>query len=413
MMYRLLVLLLTVTLQQLSAQPPPPVLQPDSLRSRIAHSHLLLQAYTLKAQAYRLNAGAALAWTPPVIGAGTFMIPWSARYVYNDIALGSRIIQAEQEIPHPGRLRARYQYLAFQADRVLTAQLILLHQLHFTARQQYIRRVMALQKAAILRRQEQVLFFLRQVALVRLPYRQAQVADVSMADARLTGVRTRIPMEEALAAGCKARLSSLLSLPGNFTTDSLYAPVFIPGHTDTASLAKTNRDTYQLEEAIRAQYLNRKALRQEQKPDFKVGFYQFFPLSPLVPNSFNIMAGIRIPLAPWAAGYHRRKARAIEATIAALAQQRTELLQQTHARLVALEQDIRVLQQRIYGTSEKIIPLLQQALEADMARYRENRLGLPAVLHSLEAVTIMEGQLLDYRQQLYEMIAVYDRQLYR
>ncbi|QJB30966.1 TolC family protein [Chitinophaga oryzae] len=412
MRYRLLVFLLLIALQKSGAQSAP-VLQPDSMLSRIAHSHLLLQANTLRAQAYRLSAGAALAWAPPVVGAGTFMIPWSARYVYNDVALGSRIVQVEQEIPHPGRLRARYRYLAFQTDMVQTAQTILLHRLHFTARQQYIHRVMALQKAAVLQRQEQVLSFLHQVALVRLPYRQAQVADVSMAAARLTEVRTRIRLEEALAAGSKARLCSLLSLPEDFTTDSLYAPVFTPGHTDTVSLARTNQEVYQLEEAIRWQYLNRKALRQEQKPDFKAGFYQFFPLSPLVPNSFNIMAGIRIPLAPWAAGYHRRKARAIQADIAALTEQRTNLLQQTQARLAALERDIRDLQQRVYGMSEKIIPLLQQALEADMARYRENRLDLATVLRSLEAVTIMELQLREYRQQLYEMIAVYDWQLYR
>lgn len=412
MTYRLLALLLIVNLQTSNAQPAP-VLPPDSMLSRITNSHPLLQAYTLRVQAYRLNAGAALAWAPPVVGAGTFMIPWSARYVYNDIALGSRIVQAEQDIPHPGRRRARYQYLSFQANRMLTAQTILLHRLHFTARQQYIRRVMALQKAAVLRRQEQVLSFLHQVALVRLPYRQASVADVSMAAARLAEVRTRVRMEEALAAGCKARLSSLLSMPENFTTDSLYAPVFTPGHTDTASLAKTNRDIYQLEEAIQWQYLGRKVLRQEQKPDFKIGFYQFFPLSPLVPNSFNIMAGIRIPLAPWAAGYHRRKARAIHADIAALAQQRADLLRQTQARLAAQEQDISVLQQRIDGMNEKIIPLLQQALEADMARYQENRLDLATVLRSLEAVTIMELQLRDNRQQLYESIAVYDWQLYR
>lgn len=412
MRYRLSVLLLMISLQQLKAQPAP-VLRPDSMLARIADHHLLLQAYSLRAQAYRLNAGAALAWTPPVIGAGTFMIPWSARYVYNDVALGSRIVQAEQEIPSPARLRARYQYLAFRADMEQTARTILLHQLHFTARQQYIRRVMALQKAAILRRQEQVLSFLHQIALVRLPYRQAQVADVSMAEARLTEVRARVSAATALAAACTARLSSLLSLPGNTTTDSLYAPAFTPGATDTASLATANQQVHQLEQAIQWRYLGKKALRLEQKPDVKIGFYQFFPLSPLVPNSFNIMAGIRIPLAPWAAGYHRRKARAIQTEIAALAQQRTALLQETQALLAAQEQDIRVLQRRIYGVDEKIIPALQQALEADIVRYQENRLDLPAVLRSLEAVITMEAQLLDYRQQLYEMIADYDRQLYR
>ncbi|MBC9915363.1 hypothetical protein [Chitinophaga varians] len=412
MAFRLLVIFLIATLQRLHAQPAP-VLPPDSMLPRIARSHLLLQAYTLRAQAYRLSAAAALAWAPPVVGAGTFMIPWSARRVYNDIALGSSIIQAEQEIPHPAQLRSRYQYLAFQANMELTAKAIALHQLHFTARQQYIRQVMALRKAATLRHQEQILSFLHQIAMARLPYRQAQPADVSTAVVQLSVVHNRILSQEALAAGCEARLSSLLPLSVPLATDSNYMPVFTPGHTDTASLALANKRIYQLEEAIQWQYLGRKLLRWEQQPGFNIGFYQFFPVSPLVPNSFNIMAGIRIPLAPWAAGYHRRKAQAIAANIVSLAQQRTALLQQTQARLTTLEHDIHIQQQRIYGITGKILPALQLALEADIARYQENRLDLTTVLRSMEAVTTMEVLLHDYRQQLYEMIITYDWLLYR
>lgn len=412
MRYRLLVIFLIVTLQRLNAQPAP-VLPPDSMLPRITRSHLLLQAYAMSAQAYRWRAHSALAWAPPVVGAGTFMIPWSARRVYNDIALGSRIVQAEQAIPHPAKLRSRYQYLAFEANMALTAQTIALNRLHYSARQQYIRHVAALQKAAALRRQEQVLSFIHQVALARLPYRQAQVAAVSTAAARLTAVSDDIRTQESLAAGTRARLSSLLYLTGPFTTDSSYTPAFTPGNTDTVSLAQANKQVYQLEEAIRWRYLEQKAVRQEQRPDFNIGFYQFFPVSPLVPNNFNIMVGIRIPLAPWAAGYYRRKTQAIGADIAALAQQRSALLQQTQVRLTVLEQDIRIQQQRIYGITGKILPALQHALEADMARYQENRLDLATVLRSLEAACAMEVQLCDYRQQLYEMIIAYDQLLYR
>ncbi|MBC9928881.1 hypothetical protein [Chitinophaga qingshengii] len=159
MRWSILTIWLMVSLQRLYAQPAP-VLPADSLLPRIARNHLLLQAYTMRAQACRLYAGTALAWEPPVAGAGVFMIPWSARLVYNDIALGSWLFQAGQTIPHPALQRARYRHLAFQADMVLTARAVVLQQLHVRARLLYIRWAIALQKIRVWRRQEATLSFI-------------------------------------------------------------------------------------------------------------------------------------------------------------------------------------------------------------------------------------------------------------
>lgn len=404
----ILTIWLLVIFQRLYAQPAP-VLPADSLLPLITRNSLLLQAYTMRAQACRLNAGTALAWAPTVAGAGTFMIPYSARFVYNDVALGSWLFQAAQAIPSFGQQRARYRYLAFQADMALTSGAVVVQQQYVKARLQYIRWVMALHKIRVWRRQEAVLSFIHRVALSRLAYRQSHIEDINTTAMQVTETQLRINATAAQAASMEVQLRGLLRQPDHFTADSSYAPVFRPGNKDTAILATTNKQLYQLEEAIQWQYLGREALRRERKPGIHIGFYQFFPLSPLVPNSFTVMAGIRIPLG---AGYYRRRERAISARISTLAQQRTSLLIQTQTRLTTLEADIRVTQQRINGITSKILPALEQTLEAAIARYQENKLELTAVLRSLEALTIMEAQLLDYRQQLYEMVTIYDGQLY-
>ncbi|MBC9928882.1 hypothetical protein [Chitinophaga qingshengii] len=236
------------------------------------------------------------------------------------------------------------------------------------------------------------------------------MSDASTAAAQITETHHRIMVAEALAASMEVQLRSMLYLPDHFSADSSYAPVFTPCAIDTVMLATVNRQIYQLEEAIQWQYLGKEVLRKERKPGIHIGFYQFLPLSPLVPNSFNAMAGIRIPLSP---GYYRRRERAIAANITALVQQRNTMLVQTQAWLTTQETDIRVTQERIYGITGKILPALEQVLDANIERYRENRLELIPVLRSLEAVTTMEAQLQDYRQQLYEMIIAYDGKLYR
>jgi cobalt-zinc-cadmium efflux system outer membrane protein len=71
------------------------------------------------------------------------------------------------------------------------------------------------------------------------------------------------------------------------------------------------------------------------------------------------------------------------------------------------------MQKRITAMEEKIIPALKKTMDADFLNYQENKLQLPAVINSWEALTMMQINVLDEKMKLYKMIVDYEKEIYR
>jgi hypothetical protein len=75
--------------------------------------------------------------------------------------------------------------------------------------------------------------------------------------------------------------------------------------------------------------------------------------------------------------------------------------------------EIQSMQKRIDAMESKIIPALQKSLDVNFLNYRENKMELPEVIDSWEALTMMQTSVLDEKLKLYLMIADYEKELYR
>ena len=400
---------------QLIAQQPR-VLTLDSILQRIDANNLQLQTYDLRAEAYKYSADAATAWMPPMVGFGTFMTPYPGQTLMEARDKGQLMLRIEQDIPNTSKLNAKKRYIESQGNIERSGRGVTLNELKAQAKLLYFTWLVAQERISILRQNEKIMETMKKIEEVRYPYNQSQLGSVYKAEARIEENRNMIRMQEGEIARARAWLNALMNQQGNeiFEIDTTYEPSFSPATSyDTASLATARTDVLRMNESIRSMELNIESMRLQRRPDFKIVFDHMPPLDKMMPTAFSVMGMVSIPIVPWSRKMYKSEIKAMEYNIQSMQKERSAMLQETQGMLYGMQYEIQSLQNRIKATEQRVIPALQKTLDVNFINYQENKLQLPAVIDSWEALTMMHASVLDDKLRLYQMIVDYEKQLYR
>jgi cobalt-zinc-cadmium efflux system outer membrane protein len=392
------------------------VLSLDSVLQRIDRNNVLLQSYDLKAQSYKYSADASTAWMAPMVGVGTFMTPYPNQIVMEPRDRGSLMLQIEQDIPNVAKLKARKKYIESQGNIERATRDITLNDFKAQAKRLYFNWLVAKQRMKVLEENEKIMVTMKKIEEVRYPYNQSQLGSVYKADAKIEENRNMIRMQEGTINKARAWLNSLMNAKGNepFEIDSTWSPVFIAAGTyDTASLSTARKDVLKMNENIRSMQLNIESMKMQRKPDFRIRFDHMYPLDAAMPNAYNVMGMISIPIVPWSSKMYKSEIKAMQFNIQSMEKERTAMLQETQGMLYGMQYEIESMQARIRGLQEKVIPALQKTLDANFIVYQENKMPLTQVIDAWEALIMMQMNVLDEKLKLYEMIVDYEKELYR
>jgi len=393
-----------------------PVLTLDSIIQRVDRNNVLLQSYGLKAESYKYSADAATAWMAPMVGVGTYMTPYPGQTVMEDRDKGSLMLQLEQDIPNPAKLNAKKRYIASQGNIELATRDITLNDFKARAKLLYYNWLIAKQRITVLRETEKIMQTMKKIEEVRYPYNQSQLSGVYRANAKIEDNRNMIRMQEGTIAKARSWLNSLMNAPGNqsFEIDTTYEPRFMQAASyDTSSLSGVRKDIVRMDASIQSMQLNIESMKHEKKPDFRIRFDHMSPLGEMMPKSYSVMGMVSIPIAPWASKMYKSGVKAMQYNVQAMEKERSAMLQETQGMLYGMQYEIQTMQQRIATMEGKVIPALQQTLDANFLNYQENKLALSNVIDSWEALAMMQSSVLDEKLKLYEMIVDYEKQLYR
>lgn len=392
------------------------VLPIDSILRRIERNNLILQSYELKATAYTYTADAATAWMPPAVGAGTFMTPYPGQKIMEARDRGNLMLEIEQEIPNAAKLRSKKRYIESQGNIERASREVTLNELKAQAKILYYNWLIAKERIDVLHENQRIMVTLKKIEEVRYPYNQSLLGGVYKSEARLGEIESMLRMQVGNIERARAGLNGLMNEPGNrpFEIDTTFQPHFAPTETyDTAKLATVRKDVLKMNEGIRSMQLNIESMNNEKKPDFSVRFNHMYPLAGVMPQAFNVIGMITIPIVPWSSKMYKSQIKAMEYNIRSMEKERSAMLQETQGTLYAMQYEIHAMHDRIYGLEEKIIPALKKSLDANFALYQENKLSLLVVIDSWEALNMMYMNLLDDKLKHYEMIVDYEKQLYR
>ncbi len=327
------------------------------------------------------------------------------------------MLQLEQDIPNPGKLNATKRYVESKAEVEFAGRAVALNELKAQAKMLYFTWLIARERIGVLKENDHIMQMMKKIEQIRYPYNQSQLSGVYKASAKIEENKNMILMQEGEISKAKAWLNSLMNLPGNqpLEIDSIRLLLsFKPElQLDTAHLASQRKDIVQMDQNIRSMKLGIDAMKAQSKPDFKIRFDHMSPLNNMMPNAYSVMGMISIPIAPWSSKMYKSEAKAMDYEVKAMEKERAGMLQESQGMLYGMQYQIQSMEKRIKGIEEKIIPSLKKTLAADFANYQENKLQIPLVINSWEALTMMQTTVLDEKMKLYQMIIDYEKELYR
>lgn len=158
---------------------------------------------------------------------------------------------------------------------------------------------------------------------------------------------------------------------------------------------------------------NIKAMRQERKPDFRIQFDHMSPFSSMMPQAFSVMGMVSIPIVPWSRKMYRSEIKSMEFNIKAMESERASMLRETQGMVYGMQAEIQSMQRRIQSIEQKVIPALQKTFDASFLVYQENKLSMTVLIENWEALNMMQLDLLDEKQKLYQMIVDYEKEIYK
>ena len=133
------------------------VLSLPEVFQKIDSNNLLLQSFGPRSESFKYKADAATAWMPPMVGIGTWQLPYPGQEIMDARDKGMLMFRAEQEIPNRAKQNETRRFIESQGDVALANRAVALNQMKSEARRQYYSWLIAVQKLKILRKNEVVL----------------------------------------------------------------------------------------------------------------------------------------------------------------------------------------------------------------------------------------------------------------
>jgi outer membrane protein, heavy metal efflux system len=305
-------------------------------------------------------------------------------------------VGASQELPYPGKLRARGEVAERDADTKQAEVELTKISITDSVKADYLQLAYLQQTLGILRQNESVLDQLIQDATAHYQVGQGMQQDVLQAQVNRTKIVKEITMHHQLMGQVQAHLKGLLSRDqgsADIVTEDLIETPLKRTSDELLSVVRQDNPEIQVDaSSIRKQDAQLASAKREGKPDFEVG-YMYQNTDRKYRDYYMFTFDVRFP----------RKAR-VNAEIAEATEKRSESQQALNAHLQ--QQLAKVQEEYVKATSDEellkeyregLIPQSDAAYRATLSAYSSNREQL---VHVLTFFTDVLSLKLEYAQTL-------------
>jgi outer membrane protein TolC len=305
-------------------------------------------------------------------------------------------VGASQELPYPGKLRARGAVAERNADTKQAEVAVTKTSIADSVKTDYLQLAYLQQTLGILRQNESVLDQLIQDATAHYQVGQGMQQDVLQAQVNRTKIVKEITMHHQLMGQVQAHLKGLLSRdqgsPDIVTEDLIETPLKRTSDELLAAVRQNNPEIQVDASSIRKQDAQLASAKRDGKPDFEVG-YMYQNTDRKYRDYYMFTFDVRFP----------RKAR-VNAEIAEATEKRSESQQTLSAHLQ--QQLAEVQQEYVKATSDEellkeyregLIPQSDAAYRATLSAYSSNR---EQFIHVLTYFSDVLSLKLEYAQTL-------------
>ncbi|MET4081768.1 cobalt-zinc-cadmium efflux system outer membrane protein [Pedobacter sp. UYP30] len=383
----------------------------DSVIGKIKSNNPGLKMYRETIKSKDALVEGASAWMAPMVGVGTFMTPYNNFSRPGGQQDGSLMLVAEQKIPNPAKLKANKAFLAQQSAVTEQAYADNFNDLRALARSTYFEISTEERGLNFLRKNLTTLQNLKKLAEIRYTYNQAGLSQIYSMEAKIYETQNKITSADAKIAIGKIKLNALMNRPKD--TDFLIDTVeygFAKSVIDNVlSLAENRSSVKMIDAQTKSLGLENRLIASEGKPEFSIQFNHMQTYNSNKTNLFSLMAGITIPIAPWAAKSYQAKLKANNFDASAMAYQKENMINNLVGMIKTQETQLTQIQKELKVYDDKILPSMTKSYETLLLSYQENKATILDVLNSWKELNDSQLEYIDLLNKYYQNFAEYGK----
>jgi outer membrane protein, heavy metal efflux system len=179
---------------------------------------------------------------------------------------------------------------------------------------------------------------------------------------------------------------------------------------DTMMIRSNRSDIKNIEETVRLYGLRRSWELSKRNPDFGIQYAHMNSLGNM-PNQFNLMGMVTIPIAPWSAKGYKANIEGLKFEQASLQKKREAIINETTGNLEKIKLSISNKKKQISMYEKNIIPALEKNFNTSLVSYEHMKEDLFMTLDAWMALKMAKIEYLDLVGELLKFQAYYERQL--
>lgn len=380
----------------------------DSITARIQSDHPELKMYTAQIKAMDTYAKGAKAWEAPQIGAGFFMTPyktalWRPDHASGYNGMGNLMIQAQQMIPNPSKLKANENYMKAMSSVEVSNRDFTQNTLMAEAKTNYIEWIILKKKQKVLQTNETLMNYIIKTSEIRYPYEQGKLNTIYKAKASLGEIKAmQLTIDNDIQLK-RIELNRLMNRNKNivFEIDTTVAVKnYELEKIDTVSISASRSDVKSIENSIAVNDYKQKYEWSKSRPDFSIQYGHMFAFGNNS-NLFTLMGMVSIPLAPWSSKMYKSTYAGLAYQKQAYQNQKEYIINETAGRLSSLKSKIQNKKGQLKIYAENIMPALEKNYKVTLLAYEQNTEDLFMVLDARQSLQMTK---LEYYNQLQDLL---------
>ena len=381
------------------------VMSLDSVLSVIEKNNPVVQMYDADIRSMDEAAKGAKSWSPPELGTGLYMTPYSPslwkKSADGASGMGQYMISAQQMIPNKKELEANEKYMQAASAVSYESEQSALNELYASAKTSYYDWLVNEKKMAVLDDNEQLLDFMIRSAELRYKnnlgrlnaYYKAK-AELGKTENQRVVIRNEINLQ-------RIKLNTLMNRDGEtgFSIDTAYSLKSYET-LDSGYFRQARSDVKALDKSIDLAYLQQNLERSRLKPQFGVRYDHMFGFGGL-PMQYTLMAMVKLPMAFWSSGSYKANIESVKWKAVSYEAQKKMIINEASGEASGLMASINNKKKQLRLFELNIIPALQKNFRTTQLGYEQNTEELFELFDAWETLNTTQ---LDYLDQLRELL---------
>jgi outer membrane protein, heavy metal efflux system len=354
---------------------------------------------------------------PPKISTGLWMFPYSMPK--NSMAgvpsenQGAFMLGIEQMIMNPGKRKAEQRYMEGMSSVEQTMKAFDRQNMAEEAKKMYYEWIILKKKMTVLKESENLLGLMIKSAEIGYTYNQNSLSRIYKAKSELYSIQTMLIMTENMIQQINISLNTMMNIDKEtvFDVDTNYVITnydILP--IDTGSISAHRSDVKNIQESIRLSGLKRELELSKRKPDFGIQYAHMNNFG-IMPNQFNLMGMITIPIAPWAAKGYKANLEGIKYETRALELRKEAIINEATGNLKKIKSEIANKKRQIKMYEENLIPVLEKNFSASLIAFEHMKEDMFMTIDAWMALKMAKIEYLDLIGELLKLQASYERQI--